>query len=133
MDKFDVLARHAADLRVDVIWVTDLPDDVHGFYEHDDEAIYLNYYCRHDQAIGAFAHEVGHCIFGDRCSTNAVERRADEMGASLVITRGEYAEAEWLVGPHAGALAIHMGVTRDLVLAWRRWWWRIGWKMKEVA
>lgn len=133
MDKFDELLRHAADLRMDVRWALDLPDDVHGYYDEDDRAAYLNHYCTHAQSIGALAHEVGHCVFGDRCSTEAVERRADEYGASLVIGRAEYAAAEDLVGPHAGALARHMGVTRDLVLAWRRWWYRIGWRQDRVA
>lgn len=125
-DRFDVLARHAADLRIDITWTFDLPDDEHGYYEDDDRLIVLNYRCTHAQAVSALAHEVGHGIFGDRCSTEAVERRADEIGASLVITAEEYADAEAEVGPHAGALARRLDVTRDLVLAWRRWWWRRG-------
>lgn len=124
--KLDRLYRHAADLRLDVHWTLDLPDFIHGYYEDEERAIYLNARCREDQALSALAHEVGHGIHGDRCSTEAIERRADETGASLVVTRDEYAEAEELVGPHAGALARELGVTRDLVLAWRRWWWRVG-------
>jgi hypothetical protein len=125
-DRFDVLAQHAADLRIDIAWTFDLPDDEHGYYEDDDRLIVLNYQCTEAQAVSALAHEVGHAIFGDRCSTEAIERRADEMGASLVIDWAEYAAAEDLVGPHPGALARELGVTRDLVLAWRRWWWRAG-------
>lgn len=126
MDKFEVLLQHAGDLGLDVRWALDLPEDIHGYYEDDARAAYLNHYCTQAQVVGALAHEVGHCIFGDRCSTEAIERRADEMGASLIITRAEYAEAEEAVGCHAGALARHMGVTRDLVLAWRGWWFRVG-------
>lgn len=125
-DKFDILAVHAADLGLDVEWTFDLPGDVHGYYEDDLAMIVLNYRCTQAQAIAALAHEVGHAIFGDRCSTEPIESRADEMGASFVITRDEYAAAEAEVGPHAGALARQLGVTRDLVLAWRRWWWRLG-------
>lgn len=133
MDKLDVLLLHAAELGMEVRWALDLPDDIHGYYDDDDRAAYLNYYGRQDQVIGALSHELGHCIFGDRCSTEAVERRADEMGASFVITRDEYAEAELVVGSHAGALAIHMGVPRDVVIAWRRWWRRIGHRESRAA
>lgn len=133
MDKLDQLLRHAADLRLDVRWALDLPGHIHGYYEDDERAIYLNHYCRADQVIGALAHEVGHGIFGDRCSTEPIERRADEMGASLIITRDEYAAAEREVGEHAGALALRMGVTRDLVIAWRRWWRRVGWRGQRAA
>lgn len=134
MDRFDRLAQHAGDLDLDIEWTHDLPDDIAGYYEDDEQLIVLNYRCTVAEAISALAHEVGHAIFGDRCSTEAVERRADEMGASFVITAEEYAEAEAEVGPHAGALARALGVTRDLVLAWRRWWWRRGrFENEEVA
>jgi hypothetical protein len=126
LDRFDVLARHAADLGVDVTWSRALPEFIHGFYEDSAKLIVLNSYCTVAQALSALAHEVGHGIFGDRCSTEWIERRADEMGASLIITAEEYAEAEDLVGCHAGALARQLGVTRDMILAWRRWWLRCG-------
>lgn len=131
-DKFDVLVQHATDLGLRVDWTFDLPLDVHGFYEDCEQLIVLNHRCTQAQAVAALAHEVGHGIFGDRCSTDAIERRADEMGASFVITRDEYAAAESLVGHHPGALARQLGVTRDLVLAWRRWWHARGWR-EEVA
>lgn len=132
MDRFDRIAAHAGDLGIDIEWTHDLPEQIHGYYEDEDRLIILNYRCTEAQMISALAHEVGHGIFGDTCSTEAVERRADEMGASLVITRDEYAEAEAVVGPHAGALARALGVTRDLVLAWRRWWWKRG-RFEEAA
>ena len=131
LDKFDVLLRHAADLSLTVEWSSDLPADCHGFYEDAERVIVLNYQCRADQALAALAHEVGHGVFGDRCSTEAIERRADELGASLIVTAAEYAEAEAEVGAHAGALARRLGITRDLVLAWRRWWLRAG--RRQVA
>ena len=125
MDKFDRLCQHAADLRLDVAW-GEMPARIHGYYEGESRLIVLNNACTDAQLVAALAHEVGHGTYGDRCSTPAIERRADELGASLVITRDEYADAESDVGEHAGALARQMGVTRDLVLAWRRWWLRAG-------
>lgn len=132
MDRLDVLCQHAADLGLDVEWTCDLPGDCHGYYEDDAQLVVLNYRCTVAQAISALAHEIGHAVFGDRCSTEAVERRADEYGASIIVTPGEYAAAEELVGTHPGALARHLGVTRDLVLAWRRWWWRTG-RLEQAA
>lgn len=125
MDKLDRLYQHATDLRLDVVHA-ELPLRIHGFYEDASRLIVLNSLCTAAQMIGALAHEVGHGHYGDRCSTEAIERRADEKGASLVIGPREYAEAEEAVGEHAGALARHMGVTRDMVVAWRRWWVRQG-------
>lgn len=127
MDRFDELAQHAGDLGVNIEWTFELPPTIHAYYEHDGQLIVINYRCTEAQVIAALAHEVGHAAFGDTCSTDMIERRADEYGASLVLTPTEYADAERQVGPHAGALARELGVTRDLVLAWRRWWVRVGW------
>jgi hypothetical protein len=55
------------------------------------------------QAPAALAHEVGRAVFGDRCSWPAAERRASEVGASLIITVKAYQAAERLVGTHPGA------------------------------
>lgn len=132
MDKFDRLMQHATDMRIEVAWDWELPDDCHGYYEHHSRLIVLNYRCTMAQSISALAHEVGHGVFGDICSTPAVERRADEAGASFVLTAQEYADAESIVGHHAGALARELGVTRDLVLAWRRWWRRAG-RLEQAA
>jgi hypothetical protein len=131
-DRLDALCQHAADLGLEVEWTCDLPGDCHGYYEDDARLVVLNYRCTIAQAVSALAHEIGHAVFGDRCSTDAVERRADEYGASLVLTAEDYAAAEREVGPHPGALARRLGVTRDLVLAWRRWWWRTG-RVAEAA
>lgn len=69
----------------------------------------------------------------ERYSDALVSEIKAEMGrrdlssrAALLITTEEYAEAEQLVGDHPGALAQELGVTRRLVLAWRRWYDRHG-------
>lgn len=73
------------------------------------------------QATATLAHEIGHAVFGDGCSTPRAERRASELGASLVIDAADYERAERLVGTHPGALADELEVTPHLVEAWRRW------------
>lgn len=97
----------------------------HGVYRDDELLIVLHKALRRDQATAALAHEIGHATFGDRCSTPANERRADEYGASLIISRWDYWQAERRVGEHPGALAVELGVTPRLVLAWRRWYLRL--------
>lgn len=122
MEKLDLLYRHCADEGVDVEH-GDLGTR-HGQYHHGLRLIILNIRLTAAQATTALAHEVGHLVHGDRCSSPAVERRADETGASLIITPEEYAAAEQEVGPHPGALAALLGVTPRLIHAWRRWYRR---------
>lgn len=119
--KMDVLYQHAADLGVTVDWSCDLAPSRHGVYLDDEQRIVLNYAMTRSQALAALAHELAHAQFGDRCSSAVTERRADEYGSTFIISAAEYAAAEDRVGPHPGALAVELGVTRRMVLAWRRW------------
>lgn len=120
--KFDLLIRHAADLGLDVEYV-DLGPTRFGEYQDDENLIRLN--CRNTSAqmLSTLGHELGHAIARENAVT-ARCARADEYGAALIITPTEYAAAEAEVGEHAGALADYLGVTRRLVLAWRRWYRR---------
>ncbi len=70
------------------------------------------------------AHELGHAAHGhawtdDTAVHERQERIADQHAAGLLIRAHEYARAEALVGPHAGALARELGVTRHIVEVWR--------------
>lgn len=121
--RLDALFRHAADLQLDVEWA-DLGDDRRGVYLDDLGLVVLNTRLTRAQATATLAHEIGHAMFGDRCSTPAAERRATEYGASLIITVKDYQRAERLVGHHPGALADELGVTPKLIEAWRRWYER---------
>jgi hypothetical protein len=118
-----LLLAHAADLGLDVEWA-DLGDVRRGHYLADRRLIVLNDRLTRPQALATLAHELGHALAGDRCSTPDAERRASELGASLVIGVADYERAERLVGQHLGALADELGVTPHLVAAWRRWYAR---------
>lgn len=65
------------------------------------------------------AHEMGHWHHGhDRergHDSVRDELQADQYAARVLVTAGEYAQAEQLVGEHPGALAKELGVTRRLV------------------
>lgn len=70
------------------------------------------------------AHEAGHFAYGhdwtrdhDRAKD---EWQADSYAARLLISPAEYALAEYLHGPHAGALAKELEVTRRLVEVWQQ-------------
>lgn len=121
--KLDLLLAHCGDLGVEVEW-RDLGPRRRGQYEDDLRLITLNTRLNRAQATAVCAHECGHAVFRDRCSNPANERRAWEYGASLIISPAEYAEAEQMAGPHAGALAESLGVTPKLIEAWRRWFKR---------
>lgn len=121
--RLDLLFAHCADLGVEVEW-EDLGERDRGFYLDDHRTIVLNRRLTRAQATAALAHEVGHAVFGDRCSVPAIERRASEYGASLIINVKAYQQAERAVGHHLGALADELGVTPHVVEAWRRWYAR---------
>lgn len=131
-DRMDLLFRHASDLGLTVEWAP-LGDTRRGEYHHDRRLIILNRALTRAQAVACLAHEVGHAIHGDRGHHPAAERRADEMGASLIITPEAYRQAEAVAGAHPGAIALVLGVTPRLVLAWQRWWSRHPERSHEVA
>lgn len=120
--KFDLLLQHCADFGVEVEY-DDLGNKRHGEYWHDLSLVVLNRRNTGAQMVAALAHEVGHMAWAENGKT-ARCARADEAGASLIIAPWEYEAAESAVGSHAGALADELGVTRRMVLAWRRWYAR---------
>ncbi|GAA5154655.1 hypothetical protein GCM10023340_38570 [Nocardioides marinquilinus] len=124
-DRFDIAASHSADLQLDVVWL-DLGPRRRGECRWRDGQVVISPRLTLVEAACTLAHEVGHAAFGDDYSTPAVERRAWEYAASLLVEPWEYAQAERVVGPDPRALALELGVTVQLVEAWRRWWQRRG-------
>lgn len=70
------------------------------------------------------AHEMGHWFHGHDWTRDhdrlADERQADQYAAELLISPLEYAIAEQLHGPHPGAIAKELEVTRNLVTLWQQ-------------
>lgn len=118
--RLDELYQHCADLGIDVAW-RDLGQR-RGEYRDAERLIVLNPALTEAQVVASLAHELGHCRFRDTCSTPRNERRAWQYAAALLLTPHEYRRAELLVGPHAGAMAVELGVTVRLIEAWRDWW-----------
>lgn len=76
-------------------------------------------------ACSVLAHELGHAVLGhtpasDGVSNAVQERRADEWAARLLIAPEAYAAAERARGTHLASLAYELGVTVELVTAYRR-------------
>lgn len=125
LDRHDLCLQHCADLGIDVEWA-DLGERRRGEYRRSTNLIVLSTLLTRRQATATLSHELGHARFGDTCSTPATESRAWQYGAALIITPGQYAAAEQLVGSHPSALAAELEVTPRLIGAWRTWWERRG-------
>ncbi|WP_257202323.1 ImmA/IrrE family metallo-endopeptidase [Corynebacterium cystitidis] len=72
----------------------------------------------------ALAHELGHHFLGHQMPTSAwmharQEHAADRWAADLLITPDSYRDAETSHGPHTGAIALELDVTKHLVEVWR--------------
>ena len=119
--KIDLLHQYAGDMGLEVM-VDDLGPHRRGAYLDDHRLILISPRLTVAQTVATLAHEIGHAAFRDRRTSERLEQRADQMGASLAIEAEEYALAESRVGCHPGALASELGVTPRLVLAWRTWW-----------
>jgi Zn-dependent peptidase ImmA (M78 family) len=131
-NRLDHLFQHCADLGIEVEW-DDLAGSRRGAYYWREDRIVLSLRLTVAQATATLAHEVAHAKFGDRCSSPAAEKRAWEFAAAFLITPAEYRAAEAIVGHHASALAIELGVTPKLIEAWRRWWETRGRTLSECA
>ncbi len=118
----DDLLQLAADAGVHVIW-RDLGRR-RGEYRDQHRLITLNPRMSTVLQRSTLAHELGHHHHGDTWVDDAAvlaahERRATAFAAHLLITPSAYARAEALVGPHAGAIARELEVSRYIVDAWQ--------------
>jgi Zn-dependent peptidase ImmA (M78 family) len=95
-----------------------------GEYRHSPALITLNPRMSTALQRSTLAHELGHHHHGDTWTDDPAliarrERRADTYAAQLLIDPNTYAAAERLVGPHPGALARELDVSRSIVEAWQ--------------
>lgn len=111
------------DLHVEVL--DDMGEHLRGVYDHEGATIFLNARLTVAQMRCTLAHELGHAWHQHRWVGHPhvdreAERRADEHAAQLLINPRDYARAERLYGPHAGAIAVELEVSPDVVTVWRR-------------
>lgn len=91
----------------------------HGEYRHSAGLIILNPRLTAVQQRCTLAHELGHAHFGDTITDERIERRADQWAARLLVSPAAYARAESITGGSSAALARELGLTRQIVLAYR--------------
>lgn len=92
------------------------------YYGHNTISLRRN--LGHINRRSSLAHELGHLVLGHDPAAEGwhharQEREADEWAANLLITPETYREAELANGPHAGAIASELEVTKHLVQVWR--------------
>ena len=78
----------------------------------------------HVNRRSTLAHELAHHVLRhDPAATGWVQMRqehqADQLAAQTLITPTDYAQAERLYGPHPGAIAQELEVTRHLLHVWK--------------
>ncbi|WP_187974068.1 ImmA/IrrE family metallo-endopeptidase [Corynebacterium poyangense] len=95
-----------------------------GYYHHHEGVISLREGLTDPMLRCTLAHEIAHAIRGDNpCDTEwanrRMERAADLLAASLLISVEDYAQAEILHGPTPAAIAQELGVTRHILETWQ--------------
>ncbi|GAA2237362.1 hypothetical protein GCM10010401_06880 [Rarobacter faecitabidus] len=99
--------------------------EISGYYDDDSRCITLDICLATYQVRSTMAHELSHARHRDRPlreprAHKVREERADAEAARMLISPEAYAMAEAEHGPHAGAIACELGVTRKIVLAFQR-------------
>lgn len=114
------LAGEAARLGVS-IHICRLESGYDGFYDDRRSRILISIDLTMPRLKEVLAHELGHALYRHRCSSGANERVADRRAAALLIDGEAYAAAE-RIDPEPSAIAEELGVTRKVVLDYRRYW-----------
>lgn len=120
MSTYRVLMDEASRLGVRV-QIAHLDEATLGLYDHEARLITIDISLTLPQKKEALAHELGHCFYGDPCSTPQAERRADRYAARLLIDPLEYRAAE-LIDPDPAAIAAELGQTKRMVRVFQREW-----------
>lgn len=109
------LVDRAEEAGVSVVWTTAVRRA-----DYRAGVIRVNLRMHESAQVVALAHELGHAHYGHVGDSDLHERQANAYAARLLISADEYARAERITGPHAGAIARELGVTTALVEAWRK-------------
>nr|WP_314844020.1 ImmA/IrrE family metallo-endopeptidase [uncultured Microbacterium sp.] len=105
--------------------VVERPGPTRGGFEPRTATIRITPGMSRRTTCSILAHELAHAVLGhdlsaDPSMRDRQERQADEWAARLLIDSRAYAAAEHLRGAHIASLAFELGVTSELVIAYRR-------------
>lgn len=92
--------------------------DLLGFYSLEQQKIVLRFGLTPFEMRSVLAHELAHAYYGDECSSDANERRAERYAAQLLISPEGYAAAE-AGGSDVWTIAEELRVTVDVVETYR--------------
>ena len=104
-------------VRVQLAHIDD--ETLFGFYDHHNRLITVDVGLTLPQKKETIAHELGHCYYGDDCSTPRLERRADRYASLLLIDLRAYITAE-AYDPSPAAIAAELGQTKRMVRVFQR-------------
>jgi Zn-dependent peptidase ImmA (M78 family) len=104
-------------VRVQLAHIED--ETLFGFYDHQLRLITVDIGLSLPQKMEAIAHELGHCFYGDPCSTPAYERRADRYASMFLIDLAGYISAE-MIDPDPASIAAELGQTRRMVRVFQK-------------
>ncbi|MEJ6019844.1 ImmA/IrrE family metallo-endopeptidase [Corynebacterium sp. H113] len=107
------------------VTVTTHDEGPKGWYSHHLRTISLHTSLRAANYRCTLAHEIAHAIAGDTHTGLAhfdarAERAANMTAAQMLITQHDYEQAERIHGPHLGAIARELGVTKELLDVWKQ-------------
>ena len=110
------LIQHAEDMGARIVWALDLPE--RGRYYPGVDVITIRHGMTERRTVSTLAHELAHLYYGDALCTPVANRRAWRWAARFLIPDDEYAAAEEH-HPSPGAIALHLGVTVDVIHAYQ--------------
>lgn len=97
-----------------------LQPGLNGCYIHRERIIKISSNLSAARTVATLAHELMHALHNhEGPQPDSVEARVDRMAARLLVSPSEYAEAERLYGPHAGAIAKELDLPLWVVRAWQ--------------
>ncbi len=112
------LVREAAQVGASV-HLAHLEPPLRGHYDHHRGEILVDISLTMAEKKEALAHEIGHAIEGDLCSTPATERRAFRHAARILVDLDEYVRAE-SIDSDPQFIADELGVTRQIVRVFQK-------------
>ena len=125
------LVEEAERLDVTFEFVRSLSPHHPGNYSHARRHIQILDGMTQTKTVCAFAHELGHAVYGHEPTlfehiNQKAERAADEWAAHFLISPEDYRAAEARYGLHLDWIAQELGVLERLVVAFERTLLRIG-------
>ncbi len=107
-------------VRIHVAHLDQIEEGLLGFYDHDENTIYVDMNLTRAERNEVVAHELGHAQFCHTCDSEVGERQANRYAAGLLVDPAEYARAE-AMSTDVAFIAEELDVTPQIVVDYRRY------------